>query len=402
MVNNKTFCVYPWINLHTSTEGRCKLCCHVYTEDYIKIDGSDAVLGIDRWEDIWDGDYMVDVRNNMIKGIPVKECQRCYDHESKGLESSRQWANKTYPIETLEVYDPTHLELRLGNHCNLKCNSCWGPSSDNLYKERKNILRKTEIPLWLKQQWFHEIRTVENFDWQWFETDKFKEFIDLVAPNLKRLYLTGGEPTLIKANKYVLDKLIENKNKDCYVCWTTNLTAWPIEFYDRLDYFNTGEIQMSIDGFENHNTYIRYPSDWNRIEENFKNSLKLNEKIKLKIYFVVQAWNLFDIKNLIGWLDQQTDRNIDFVPIFLESPDYIHSCVWPDDIKDQAILELSSIESERHQDAVNRIKNYILNTNKYSDDKIIKMKEYISVIDNHRKFKFSDIFPELDKVLKKL
>lgn len=398
MIENKTFCVYPWINLHTSTEGRCKLCCHVYTEDYIKIENNDAILGINDWADIWHGRYMADVRKKMSEGKEVKECRRCYEHEEKGLESSRQWANKTYPIETLEVFNPTHLELRLGNHCNLKCNSCWGPSSDNLYKERKNILKKTEVPVWLKNQWFHEIKTVESFNWSWFETDKFKSFINDVSPDLKRLYLTGGEPTLINANRYVIDKIVESNNKDCYVCWTTNLTTWPEEFYSKLDFFNAGEIQMSIDGFENHNSYIRYPSDWNKIKENFSKALLLPAHIKLKIYFVLQAWNIFDIKPLITWLEE-TERNIDFVPIFLESPDYIHSCVWPEDIKFSAISELDRIKTRFHKDPIDRIRNYLTNTNKYSVEKIEQMKEYISVIDNHRKYKFKDSLPKLHEIL---
>ena len=33
-----TFCMYPWVNVHTNTDGRCKLCCNIYTEDYITID----------------------------------------------------------------------------------------------------------------------------------------------------------------------------------------------------------------------------------------------------------------------------------------------------------------------------------------------------------------------------
>ena len=401
MVDNQSFCVYPWINLHTSTEGRCKLCCHIYSEDYIKINGADAILGKDEWHDIWHGDYMMSVREKMIGGLPVKECQRCYDHESKGLESSRQWANKTYAIDSLEVYDPTHLELRLGNHCNLKCNSCWGPSSDSLYKERKNILSTSQVPIWLKDQWNHEISTVERFDWRWFETEKFKNFVNHVSLKLKRLYLTGGEPTLINANRFVLDQLIKSNNKSCYVCWTTNLTSWPKEFYDKLDFFNNSEIQVSIDGYGNHNRYIRYPTDWTRLELNFQKCINLPEKVKIKIYFVLQAWNVFDVRPLIEWLENK-NRNIDFVPIFLESPDFLHSCVWPQDVKSRVLDQLSKIKTERHIDAVNKIKNYLINTNKYSKEKINKMKEYISIIDQHRKYQFYDEFSELKEIINSL
>lgn len=396
----ETFCVYPWINLHTNTDGRCKLCCHVYGEDYITVDGEDAVLGKTEFDKIWHGDYMTDVRDKMLSGRKVSECQRCYDHEDKGLESSRQWANKMFPIKNAEIFDPTHLELRLGNHCNLKCNSCWSVSSDQLYKERKKIMSKESVPQWLSDQWNHEIHSVEQFDWQWFETDEFKHFVDRVAPTLKRLYLTGGEPTLIDANRYVLDQLVKSGNKDCHVAWTTNMTTWPQEFYDKLDFFHSSEIQMSIDGFKDHNSYIRYPTAWEKVEQNFAHAMQLPHSVQLKIYFVYQAWNIFDVEPLITWLQRaQGNRRVDFVPIFLEHPDQIHSCVWPEHVRHSAVEQLQSINTVHHRDPVSRIVNYTVNTNKYSVENLQKMKQFVEINDRYRRRTFGETFPELNSIL---
>ena len=394
-----TYCVYPFINVHTNTDGRCKLCCHVYGEDYIQVDGKDAVLGKTDWRNIWDGDYMTDVRAKMVAGMPVKECNRCYEHEAKGLQSSRQWANENYSVPVLHS-NPTHLELRLGNHCNLKCNSCWSVSSDNIYKERKKILANETVPKWLNDQWQHEIRSVEAHDWGWYETQEFKDFVDNVAPTLERLYLTGGEPTLIQANQYVLDKLVEANNSKCHVAWTTNMTTWPEGFYDKLGFFDTSEIQMSIDGYGDHNMYIRYPTDWNKLEENFAKAMTLPDSVQLKIYFVYQAWNVFDVKPLIEWLEtRQGNRRVDFVPIFLEHPDQIHSCVWPDLLKLKITDELRSINTIRHQDPVQRIINYTLNSNKYSKENMKRMEQFININDKYRKYSFANLFPRLNQVL---
>lgn len=394
-----TYCVYPFINVHTNTDGRCKLCCHVYSEDYIQVDGKDAVLGKTNWRNIWDGDYMTDVRAKMIAGMPVKECNRCYEHEAKGLQSSRQWANENYRAPITHT-NPTHLELRLGNHCNLKCNSCWSVSSDNIYKERKKILANETVPKWLDDQWQHEIRSVEAHDWGWYETQEFRDFVDSVAPTLERLYLTGGEPTLIQANQYVLDKLVESGNRKCHVAWTTNMTTWPEGFYDKLEFFDSSEIQMSIDGYGVHNMYIRYPTDWDKLEENFTRAMSLPDKVQLKVYFVYQAWNVFDVKDLITWLEnKQGTRRVDFVPIFLEHPDQLHSCVWPDITKLKVLERLNSIETVRHLDAVQRIINYTLNTNKYSVENLQRMKTFIEINDRYRKYSFEKLFPRLNQIL---
>jgi len=404
---NNTFCVYPWINIHTNTDGRCKLCCNIYDEEYVTIGDKPAILGIDKWEDIWHGEYMQQVRKKMLAGEKVQACSRCYEHEQKGLISSRQWANKQnpiqsdrlFPIQSTDIYNPTHLELRLGNKCNLKCNSCWGVSSNSLYTERKNIITNEKLPEWLYNQWNHEIKSVEEFDWNWFETDEFRRFIADVAPTLKHLYLTGGEPTLISANKYVIDKLIEVGNKECYVCWTTNMTTWPAEFYDKLEFFDHSEIQMSIDGYGMRNSYIRYPTDWTLVEKHAALSQQLPDKVRLKLYFVYQAWNVFDVKNIINWIEETYTRRVDFVPIFLEHPDQIHSCVWPPEIKKKVISGLQTIKTTNYKYAIERMIEYTEQTDKFSPDAIERMKEFININDKYRKYKFRNIFPEFKEVL---
>jgi sulfatase maturation enzyme AslB (radical SAM superfamily) len=295
--------------------------------------------------------------------------------------------------------NPTHLELRLGNKCNLKCNSCWSVSSSQIYKERKKILANETVPKWLDDQWQHEIKSVEAFDWQWYETQEFRDFVDQVAPTLERLYMTGGEPTMIDANQYVLDKLVEVGNNKCHVAWTTNMTTWPEGFYDKLEFFDSSEVQMSIDGYGDHNMYIRYPTDWKKVEENFTKAMTLPEKVQLKIYFVYQAWNVFDVDRLVRWLEERQTRRVDFVPIFLEHPDQLHSCVWPTEIKHKIIGKLFTLETTLHKDPVQRIINYTQNTHKYSEENITRMKQFIAINDKYRQYKFADIFPTLNYIL---
>ena len=148
---SKTFCVYPWINIHTNTDGRAKLCCNIYTEDYVQKDNKPLVLGSTEFDEFWNGDYMKSVREGMLNGEEIDACQICYDREKIGMESSRVWANenilddelkKRIESETIHgefSYNPTHLELRLGNKCNLK----W--TLTIIYLNGDNILRTSFI-----------------------------------------------------------------------------------------------------------------------------------------------------------------------------------------------------------------------------------------------------------------
>ena len=40
----------------------------------------------------------------------------------------------------------------------------------------------------------------DNANWNWWMSDEFMNTMKKLAPNLKRLYLPGGEPTLIQRN----------------------------------------------------------------------------------------------------------------------------------------------------------------------------------------------------------
>lgn len=409
---SKSFCAYPWRAVHAGTDGRMKLCCHIYDESYVRAaDGNALVLGHAPIKDIWNGSYYREVRRKMLRGEPVAECTRCYDNEAKGVYSSRQDANRKYfggtdPLKFCETTSspPTALELRLGNRCNLKCSGCWSVSSSSHYRERKNALESgAELPDWLRSQWTHEIRSVENFDWDWYKTGNFKSFIAQAAPTLESLYLTGGEPTMIEENLEILQTLKSVGNRKCEVAWTTNLTQWPEPFYEVLPFFDRSEIQMSIEGFGRVQEYIRYPSSWRVIERNFQKALELPAKVRLKLYCVVQAWNVLELADLLAWL-RKTDvrRRVDFVPIFLEHPDQINAGVWPHEILMRAIDSLQPYDSGHDSHPIQQIRSYLTGPKMSSDRSaalLRKQAEFIAVNDRLRNVKFADVFPELDALL---
>ena len=121
---------------------------------------------------------------------------------------------------------------------------------------------------------------------------------------------------------------------------------------------------MSIDGYEMTNSYVRYPTNWKSVEKNFSKAQQLTEKCILKVYFVYQAWNVYDVTKVIRWIERNQKRRVDFVPIFLESPDYIHSCVWPEEIRTDVVNKLQAFDTQ-YEGAIRNIINYTKNTDKY-------------------------------------
>jgi sulfatase maturation enzyme AslB (radical SAM superfamily) len=175
--------------------------------------------------------------------------------------------------------------------------------------------------------WKHEKELVDATDVKnWYETDMFYENFRKVAPKLKRLYTTGGEPTLIKANYKMMQMLLDAGNTDCAIEFTSNMVAWNYEFYSRLEKFKNVEIQMSLDGAGDVGAYVRYPSDMNRVKENVMKAVEMassRPNWKIKCYTVLQALNYRHIVPVWEMLREAADthaKHIDWWPITLYSP----------------------------------------------------------------------------------
>ena len=85
-------------------------------------------------------------------------------------------------------------------------------SSSSVFEERASALRTLspgEIAPWLYENWKQETEGVSKLDLAWYKSEIFKESVTRIAPGLKRLYLTGGEPTLIAENINFLQIIIQ-------------------------------------------------------------------------------------------------------------------------------------------------------------------------------------------------
>tara|TARA_A100001201_G_scaffold31234_4_gene33781 strand:- start:392 stop:1360 length:969 start_codon:yes stop_codon:yes gene_type:complete len=216
---------------------------------------------------------------------------------------------------------------------------CWGYSSSRINAERLDIVKKygTSMPSWLYDMWYPSEYEISKINMMWHENPKFLDNFKKIAPTLKRLYVTGGEPSIIKANDDMINHLIEIGNKECHVSFTTNLTTWNMNLYDKLSFFDKSEVQVSIDGFEKSQEYIRYGSSWKDIERNFKKLIELPEKVRIQIYNVFQVYNIFDTHKVMKWLDSlDLQRNVAFWPIIIDQPLHLRPIVIPWHVRDKA------------------------------------------------------------------
>ena len=415
------FCVMPWTNLATETNGKCKICCVVMTNRYIKKDdGSDFEIQTDQIEDIWNSNYIKNVRKKMLAGEWVSDCFYCKGQEERNQKSPRQSYNETWfenSIYEKALYSdnndgyvaalPTSLEPRPGILCNLKCNMCWSMSSSKILSERMAAVENNNqlLPDFLKQEWTQEVQWAKASDFGWSEKEQYIENFKKCIPTLRRLYFTGGEPTLIKSNLSALKQMIQVGKTDLLISFTTNLQTLPAEWLDILPRFSRVEITASIDGFGKANEYIRFPSQWKNVSDNLQKLYDMYPKIFLSIIYVVQASNVLSYIDLIRWISKKfPERQIQVIPTMLQGPSFLQADIL--DLKmqqkaidciNEALLDASILE--KNLEYLADIKSQISKQNQNASDLRNKFREYILYLDRTRNINFSEAFPEMASIL---
>lgn len=277
-------------------------------------------------------------------------CITCRKKEEQGLESIRSGPR---------LYGPgtSHLDIRFGNSCNLKCISCWEMSSSSIAEEAVEMKRQGIIPV-------HNVLEIPHFNWA------SDEAIDqIVNFPLQEVYLTGGEPMMVKH----LPKLLERLDSDVMIRFNTNCTIWNPKLEKLLKRFKVVNMAMSIDAYGRRNDYIRYGSNWNDIEENFKRYADL-----CKIYCInptISILNAPYINELYEWGDKNNTR---IEKNYLDKPDYLH-------LKN-APKELKEIFQDGHA---------WMGSEDADPNQIKVFKDTIKTLDSFRKINIKDYLPEV-------
>lgn len=340
-----TFCRLAWTNVTTTQHGSCKLCSTV-ADDRTIMDWSDEPRpmnwSVDGIESIWNGSYMQDVRRKMLAGEQVYDCEPCYSAEAMGNASSRMAANddQVYDVASggygiVAKHLPIRLELRLSNRCNLACHSCWGGGSSPIHDLRKTALGMNDdstlvMPAWLRWGWKGEINGLAKKK-LWYSTSEdyvsqpggLENFAKM-ADTVRKLYITGGEPTMDGSINAYLDEM-KIRNNGCHVGWSTNCTIWNEPLMERMGHFLYNEVQLSVDAIGEAGEYIRRPSVWSDVNDNMRRYMMDDRVRDLKVFTVVGAMNagvLLDLIDHIRHLSAETGRRVVWWPIPLKHPEH--------------------------------------------------------------------------------
>ena len=223
LYKNKAICVLPWVHECYDLGGKQRACC---------------------WSSNLDNKNIQDIQQQMLKEEKPTECYKCYEFESHGELSPRitETTNWIKKFGEPDITQTTVQSIHILNDptCNLKCKTC-GPSSSTLWMKEKGL------PITFPKN---------NFD-------KY----DL--KKLKKINLSGGEPTYNKSYEELCDRLLK-ENPDCELMITSNLKRLPEKWKEIICTFKNISVIVSCDALNKLGCYVRYPLGWKQFQENVK------------------------------------------------------------------------------------------------------------------------------------
>jgi organic radical activating enzyme len=393
---SKTICSLPFTHLATHPHGGVTLCCvsdHVNAASNARTGDRILSLNKDNIDSVMNSDFFKQVRCEMTAGLEPKACTRCYDEERAGIKSKRQEENARYlensrvvidgmlPDGTINV-DFRFIELRLGNICNLRCRTCNPVSSSKWIAEYSRLQNELKF-----------VTDYSNIEkGEWFEQDEFWDDLLEKSNSLRRIYVNGGEPTMVKKHFRYLEMLIERGlHKQVELWYNINLTQVPDELVALWKQFKKISVSASIDDLDHRNSYIRSGSDWNTTLANLQ-KLRSYEFIDLSIVQTISTYSAMYLPEFYDFFSNQMGLHVHLNWCY--DPGYLSPWTLPESLKKKIIEDCRPVM--RPWD----LHNVTQTLSKPSDSVAIeRFLQYTKWLDSSRNEKFETVFPELAAAL---
>lgn len=406
-MEKRFICNLPWEHLSIFPHSTSTVCCEAKHSNGAPghaislVNGHREELSVKKYPiiDIINSDNYRAIRRDMLDGQVPEACEGCHKVEQNGGRSKRlreSWKNidhdaLTAPDGSIQS-NVTTIELRLGNFCNLKCRSCNAESSTSWIQDYYKLKDKVE----LASGYIH-LKNSPTTNYDWVDDPTFYDSIIENSPNLRSIYISGGEPFLVPKHFYLLEKLIEIGRTDIAISYHTNLNYNIDKLKPSLDLlaqFPNVTLNFSIDDLGDRNDYIRANADWQLMIDNLK---VFYEKYPFR-YHVTQTFNAYNFmyaEELENFLSAN-GINIPIFPNHVHSPAYLNANVLPIALRQE---KLNSIKGKVSDDLFNDLYGRYFNAP--DNDLINDFWKFTDEVDVVRKEDFAATFPELNARIKR-
>lgn len=283
--NTSTYCPELWSRAYISQQNNqfaYKPCC------YFRPDNDDTIKDFSNIYNELNNKHQT-YRIKSLNGDKISGCDYCYNLEKSIATSPRLKAIENYQ-DSIQLI--SHIDLNLGNLCNLSCAIC-GPFNSSSW-----------VPI-AEQGW-----TKVDAVFKYRPHDRPQIDDPKLFSQLKTVQLQGGEVFLEDGYQKFFENLGKYRTyKDLSIMIFTNGTVIPKQkFVDILNQCEDVKIFFSIDDIEHRFEYQRRGAKWNAVVENVH---WFNKNIQANLGFNI-TYSLFNIY----YLDQIATKLSELFPNF--------------------------------------------------------------------------------------
>lgn len=307
-------------------------CCRFNRENDID-NISDGYL-----EDVFEIDYLRNVRSALRNGEKIKGCNKCWKHEDNNILSMRKQFNTNRDFSVLDnmsTLEKIHsLEIAFSNHCNYKCRHCRTTNSSKWQAD--DIMLGRFVP-----------------DRLLLEPDISKLQLDKLV-NLEHIKILGGEPLINKTHDKFLQELDDSGHiENISLEYVTNGSVYPKE--DIINIWKKAKsvrVIISLDDIYEYFDYFRSDADFSIVECNLHKFTSLANEMNLDIGFhiVINVLNLYRFSNIIEYKLKEFPDWYFTVDKIVE-PKYLRTSQWSKSVgktqTDRLKIIHNSIKEER-------------------------------------------------------
>jgi len=373
---NKTFCMAPWTHTYLSPQTERRLCCASREpaqsfKQYIDTGNEAKEYKPLTLHEHWNSDHMRSVRQRMMAGEELSECQVC-DHKLLNTNVYRSYFNQLFKHKVDEAYDSTDetgattmptvsFDYRFNNLCNFKCRMCGDMLSSSWEAEsRKEKSWNEDSQPWMASPLREQIKKFQD-------TQVVEEFTNAVeTKTIKEIYWCGGEPLMWDIHWKAMQRIIElGFAKEVYVRYNTNLSRTSlkgIKLFDLLPQFQDWQVCSSLDGTGEVGEYIRDGLDYKQWLENFKEGMAVAKSSReMRLDYTITMPGLLELKNMFD-LSQELDVELLTKVMFTFSPTEVLSpLALPREllctIIDEALEYMEPKATRKQQSLIDTLKN---------------------------------------------
>ena len=364
----------PWTHTYLSPQTERRMCCASREPAQNFRQYIDTSAGTGKYipitlDEHWNGDHMRSVRQRMMAGETLPECEVCND-KLLNTDVYRSYFNRLFEHKYDQLISstdgtghtsmkPVSWDYRFSNLCNFKCRMC----GDMLSSSWESEQRQHEMIDWTnpKNNWMlPEVKKeIEHFQ----DTQIEAEFSQAVEEHrVEEVYWVGGEPLMYEQHWRYMKRIVDlGDGHNVYARYNTNLSRINYKgvnlYSDILRKLRDWQICASLDGTGATGEYIRTGLDYVQWLDNFKQGIVIQQNPRqMRIDFTLTLPGMFEVESIYK-LSQELGVGLLAKVIFGFGPDIIMSpLALPRNLRDPWLDELIPTVGGPMRDVLTQLK----------------------------------------------